>query len=360
MNVVQVEAGAPYEVQIERGLMDRTGEALLRLMGGACSVAVLTDDTVDGLYGERVQQALQRSGFRVCRFAMPHGEAHKTLTSWAQMLSFLARQRLTRTDCVVALGGGVPGDTAGFAAACYLRGVGYVQIPTTLLAMVDSSVGGKTAVDLDMGKNLAGAFYQPRLVLCDPDALATLPGGRERLVEESVYAACLALYKYDLKKPAKDAPAAPQWLAVAFEGDFVPDGGQQAARRPFVAQIVAEHQRALDNARISEAVRNGGGALALLDRHRDFFRGGVFAGDLADHRRAVDAAANQQHDKQQQHDQAAAGPPPAAARALFIVFPWLVVHVLLPPLYVFYSSSNIRRIYASRTSNGWSKKRIIP
>lgn len=177
MNVVQVEAGAPYEVQIERGLMDRAGEALLRLMGGACSVAVLTDDTVDGLYGERVQQALQRSGFRVCRFAMPHGEAHKTLTSWAQMLSFLARQRLTRTDCVVALGGGVPGDTAGFAAACYLRGVGYVQIPTTLLAMVDSSVGGKTAVDLDMGKNLAGAFYQPRLVLCDPDALATLPGG---------------------------------------------------------------------------------------------------------------------------------------------------------------------------------------
>lgn len=175
MRTVRVNAARPYEVRVERGLLARAGRELLAALGGPCAVAVLTDDTVNAIYGAALQASLERCGFRVARYAIPHGEANKTLDTWAGMLRFLADSRLTRTDCVVALGGGVAGDMAGFAAASYLRGVALAQIPTTLLAMVDSSVGGKTGVNLPAGKNLAGAFWQPRVVLCDPDTLATLP-----------------------------------------------------------------------------------------------------------------------------------------------------------------------------------------
>ena len=159
---------------IERGLLKRTGDILYQTLGRICKVAVLTDDVVDPLYGCDVQTSLEKSGFEVCRYAVEHGEEHKNLTVWAQMLDFLAVNQLTRTDVIVALGGGVVGDMAGFAAAAYLRGIPFMQIPTTLLAMVDSSVGGKTAVNLPSGKNLAGAFNQPIAVLCDPDTLHTL------------------------------------------------------------------------------------------------------------------------------------------------------------------------------------------
>ena len=175
MRTVQVRAGRPYEVHIGRGLMDAVGGMIVEALGGTRMAAILTDDTVDALYGARVEQALSESGLRTCRFAMPHGEAHKTLATWEKMLAFLSEQGMTRADVVVALGGGVPGDVAGFAAASYQRGVDLVQIPTTLLAMIDSSVGGKTGVDLGVLKNQVGAFHQPRLVLIDPDALSTLP-----------------------------------------------------------------------------------------------------------------------------------------------------------------------------------------
>ena len=175
MRCVEVRAGRPYEVFIGRGLMDAAGGMIVEALGGTRMAAILTDDTVDALYGARVEQALSESGLRTCRFAMPHGEAHKTLATWEKMLAFLSEQGMTRADAVVALGGGVPGDVAGFAAACYQRGVDLVQIPTTLLAMIDSSVGGKTGVDLGGLKNQVGAFHQPRLVLIDPDALSTLP-----------------------------------------------------------------------------------------------------------------------------------------------------------------------------------------
>lgn len=176
MKTVEIRTGKPYEVKIGKGLLNRTGQELLQLLGRTCTAAILTDDTVDGLYGGLVQKALESRGFQAFRFAVPHGEKNKTLAHWGGMLDFLADHRLTRSDIVVALGGGVPGDMAGFAAACYLRGVDFIQVPTTLLAMADSSVGGKTGVDLTAGKNLAGAFHQPRLVLCDPEALETLPG----------------------------------------------------------------------------------------------------------------------------------------------------------------------------------------
>ena len=174
MRTVHVAAGKPYDVYIERGLMEKTGDILRQTLGRSCKAAVLTDDIVDGLYGEEVAVSLEKAGFEVCKLAVPHGEENKNLTVWGQMLDFLAVNQLTRSDVIVALGGGVVGDMAGFAAASYLRGIPFMQIPTTLLAMVDSSVGGKTAVNLPSGKNLAGAFNQPAVVLCDPDALWTL------------------------------------------------------------------------------------------------------------------------------------------------------------------------------------------
>ena len=174
MRTVHVAAGKPYDVLIERGLITQCGEILRETMGRTCKTAILTDDTVDALYGADTEGALKRSGFEVCRFAIPHGEENKNLSVWATMLDFLAENHLTRSDVIVALGGGVVGDMAGFAAASFLRGIRFMQIPTTLLAMVDSSVGGKTGLNLAAGKNLAGAFYQPCVVLCDPDTLWTL------------------------------------------------------------------------------------------------------------------------------------------------------------------------------------------
>ncbi len=174
MKKVRVSAGKPYDVFIGRGLLEETGHILYDTLGYTCKAAILTDDIVDELYGEQVAYSLKTAGFDVCRFAIPHGEENKNLFKWAEMLDFLARSQITRMDVIIALGGGVVGDMAGFAAATYLRGVKFLQIPTTLLAMVDSSVGGKTAVNLPVGKNLVGAFEQPMAVVCDPDALWTL------------------------------------------------------------------------------------------------------------------------------------------------------------------------------------------
>ena len=126
------------------------------------------------IYLERVKSALEKAGFEVVSFVFPHGESSKNGETYLNILNFLAENRLTRSDALIALGGGVVGDITGFAAATYLRGIRFIQIPTSLLAMVDSSVGGKTAIDLPAGKNLAGAFCQPELVICDLDSLDTL------------------------------------------------------------------------------------------------------------------------------------------------------------------------------------------
>ncbi len=174
MNAVHVQTQKPYEVRIGRGLLAQAGPWLAELVPTRAA-ALIADDTVDALYGDTVARSLTGAGFTVSRMRFPHGEALKTLDTYGQMLRFLSENRLTRTDAVVALGGGVTGDMAGFAAATYLRGVAVLQIPTTFLAMVDSSVGGKTGVNLPAGKNLAGAFHQPAGVLCDPETLTTLP-----------------------------------------------------------------------------------------------------------------------------------------------------------------------------------------
>lgn len=173
-NTVDIRVDPPYRVTIGSGLLPRCG-ALLASAVAPCHAAVITDSTVAPLYLPTVADSLRRSGYTVSTFVYPAGEAHKTLATLADLLEFLAAEQLTRSDCVVALGGGVCGDMAGFAAACYLRGIRCVQIPTTLLSAVDSSVGGKTAIDLAAGKNLAGAFLQPAAVLCDTDCLRSLP-----------------------------------------------------------------------------------------------------------------------------------------------------------------------------------------
>lgn len=173
MKTVNVKTSTEYDVLIGENLLDKAG-TLVSKVRRPCKAAIISDDIVFPLYGQTVKQSLSDAGFSVCEYVFENGEKSKTLKTFAAILEFLAENKITRTDIVIALGGGVVGDIAGFSAAAYLRGIDFVQIPTTLLAAVDSSVGGKTAVDLDAGKNLAGAFHQPILVLCDTKTFETL------------------------------------------------------------------------------------------------------------------------------------------------------------------------------------------
>ena len=174
MTTIHIAASREYDVVIEPGLLTRLGTMAAEL-GLGRRAAVISDDAVFALYGAAAEKALTDAGFQVDHFLFPHGEQQKNLSTYGQVLNFLCDRRFTRSDFLVALGGGVVGDLAGFAAASYLRGIRFIQVPTTLLAAVDSSVGGKTAIDLPAGKNLAGAFCQPSLVLCDTDTLNSLP-----------------------------------------------------------------------------------------------------------------------------------------------------------------------------------------
>ena len=179
MRSFKVNTSTEYKVFMGSGLLPEAGCLIKKVLPEAETLAVITDDIVGALYGEQDQpfvKGLEAAGFRTCRYIFPHGEASKNMSSICGMLDFLASEEtaLTRKDAVVALGGGVTGDTAGLAAALYMRGIPFVQIPTTLLAAVDSSVGGKTGVDLSAGKNLAGAFWQPSLVVYDTNTADTL------------------------------------------------------------------------------------------------------------------------------------------------------------------------------------------
>ncbi len=175
MKTVRVRASSSYDIIIGEGILEKTGEYCLRALGKACRLCILTDDNVAPLYLEKVKSSLYESGFDTVEYVIPNGECSKSTESLVGLLEFMAENRLTRTDALICLGGGVVGDLGGFASAVYLRGIPFVQIPTTLLAAVDSSVGGKTAVDLHAGKNLMGAFAQPSAVICDYKTLDTLP-----------------------------------------------------------------------------------------------------------------------------------------------------------------------------------------
>jgi 3-dehydroquinate synthase len=173
----QIDVKTPssaYAIFLESGLLSSIPQRLAAAFPKS-RYAVITDETVNALYWKVLKSGFEDNNMQCQVFAVPPGEASKSIAVFGQLLSSLAQHRYNRADVIVALGGGVVGDLAGFVAASYLRGVRYVQIPTTLLAQIDSSVGGKTAVNLPEGKNLAGAFYQPSAVYIDPSLLATLP-----------------------------------------------------------------------------------------------------------------------------------------------------------------------------------------
>jgi len=188
MKTIKVSASKDYFVKIGTGLLPTLGQEI-RAVCKAEKAAIISDSNVYPLYGDAAKKSLLDAGLEVVEYVFPAGEASKNGQIFLDLLNFLAEKHLTRSDCVIALGGGVVGDITGFAAASFLRGIAYIQVPTTLLAAVDSSVGGKTAIDLPAGKNLAGAFYQPRLVLCDTDTLNTLP-------EEIFRDGCAEVIKY--------------------------------------------------------------------------------------------------------------------------------------------------------------------
>ena len=189
MKTVSVKTEKPYKVLIEHGILDRAGQIVAErraqelldldkpagelIHPGKC--CIVTDRNVEALYLEEARVSFRAGGFDVCNFVIDGGESSKTMQVASSLIDFLAEMRFTRSDLIVALGGGVVGDLAGFAAAMYMRGIDYVQIPTTVLSAVDSSVGGKTAVNLFEGKNLAGAFHQPISVIIDPGLFDTLP-----------------------------------------------------------------------------------------------------------------------------------------------------------------------------------------
>ena len=172
---LDVRTAQPYSVFIENGVLDRVGEIARESRKPGAKAMVISDSNVFPLYGERVKASLERAGFPVSTFVFPAGEPQKQISTVCDMYRALSKAGFTRTDFIVTLGGGVAGDMGGFAAATFLRGMAFLQVPTTLLAQVDASVGGKTGVDLPFGKNLVGAFHQPFAVAADPQALKSLP-----------------------------------------------------------------------------------------------------------------------------------------------------------------------------------------
>ncbi len=173
--VITISTDKPYDVVVESGALDRTGALLKPIFKAGSRAMIISETNVFPLYGERLTKSLTEAGFRVSNFVFEAGEQNKQLATVMQMYEALSENGFTRTDFIVTLGGGVAGDMGGFAAATFLRGIDFVQVPTSLLAQVDASVGGKTGVDLPFGKNLVGAFHQPRLVVADPETLHTLP-----------------------------------------------------------------------------------------------------------------------------------------------------------------------------------------
>ncbi|MBQ2841998.1 MAG: 3-dehydroquinate synthase [Clostridia bacterium] len=174
MKIINVNASKEYDVIIGEGILSSLGERCVSLFGRSKAV-IVTDSNVAPLWLKEAENSLNAAGIETVEFIFPAGEESKNISTLSKLIEFMAENRLTRSDFAIALGGGVTGDMVGLASSLYLRGIEFVQVPTTLLAAVDSSVGGKTAVNLKAGKNLMGAFYQPALVLCDTRTLGTLP-----------------------------------------------------------------------------------------------------------------------------------------------------------------------------------------
>lgn len=192
MRTVEVKLQNPYNVLVGARLLDSLGKYVKEVLK-ANKLLIATDDNVGVIYLERAKKALTQVGFEVCEFVFKAGERSKTVNTYLDIIDCLGANGFKRTDAVIALGGGVVGDIAGFAAATYMRGIDVVQVPTSLLAMIDSSVGGKTGVDLSYGKNLLGAFHQPKLVVADTALLDTLAYSEwTNGLGEGIKYACLA------------------------------------------------------------------------------------------------------------------------------------------------------------------------
>ncbi len=188
MQTITVRASREYDVIIGKNILSQAGKFTAERISGR-KVAIISDTNVWPIYGNFVAESFEAADFRVDHYQIQAGEESKNLSTYGQILDFLVQKQIGREDVIVAVGGGVVGDLTGFAAATYLRGIAYIQLPTSLLAMVDSSVGGKTALNLPGGKNLVGAFYQPSMVLCDTNTLDTLP-------EENFREGCAEVIKY--------------------------------------------------------------------------------------------------------------------------------------------------------------------
>ena len=206
MERITVSASKTYDIIIKDGIIGETGTLLKEIKTGG-KVAVIADETTSSLFGAGVKTSLSKEGFEVFEFAIPAGEESKSAENYISLLNGLAENKFSRSDFIVALGGGVVGDLTGFVAATYLRGVSFIQIPTTLLSAVDSSVGGKTGINHPLGKNMIGAFYQPKSVIIDIDCLKTLPqrelsAGMAEVIKYGIIADA-SLFKM-LRDPAYD------------------------------------------------------------------------------------------------------------------------------------------------------------
>lgn len=204
MTEITVKCSTPYRVLIKKSLLSNAAE-LIHGEAKADKYCIVTDQNVAPIYLSALKSELAKTGAEVYSFDFPAGEKSKTLETVNGILNLSAEKHFTRSDCFIALGGGIVGDVCGFAASIYMRGIRFVQIPTTLLAMVDSSVGGKTGVNLNGLKNQIGAFWQPTLVLCDPDTLRTLPDTE---------------YKNGMAEVIKYAAICAPGMAEKFNGDI--------------------------------------------------------------------------------------------------------------------------------------------
>ena len=279
---IHVELGArSYDILIRRGLLKETGVELTRLR---CTgkVGVVTDRNLAGHYLKPVTRVLKAAGYTVVPIVLHPGERTKTLRSIATVMDALVNARFERSSTLLALGGGVIGDLTGFAAAIYQRGISFVQVPTSLVAQVDSSVGGKTGVDHPKGKNLIGAFNQPRAVLIDPATLCTLPS-REWI------AGLAEVIKYGVIEDQDFFEYLEQHIAPILKLDDAPVAHIVKRSCEIKAQVVSEDEREADRRRILNFGHTIGHALESLGGYRDLIHGEavavgmVYEADLARH-----------------------------------------------------------------------------
>jgi len=346
-----------YDIIIQAGLLDQAGECLLPLAKSANAV-VVTNTVVNRLYGSRLTRSLQTAGFRASVICLPDGERTKSLRWVSAILDELVRRRYERTTVLLALGGGVVGDLAGFAAAVYLRGIPFVQVPTTLVAQVDSSIGGKTGVNHPLGKNLIGSFYQPQLVLSDPDVLYTLPAREYR-------AGLAEVIKYGVIADARLF----KFLETGMQGilNFDPAAVHHIIQSSSAskATVVSQDEREGDRRRILNFGHTLGHALETVTKYRRYRHGEavaigmVVAARLAVQLGLADArVAARIHDLVYQAglpDQLPPYPPSALLRAMrqdkkvrdqriHFVLPDRIGHVSVQPV----DEPHIRRILAAQ------------